>query len=164
MDFSLHQEIPAPVDAVGAALVNPDFLVRMAELPKLGSADVVSNERDGSSVALQVRYLFQADLSPKVTKFVDPDKLTWVEDSTIDLSTHETTCVIRPDNYANMLEGRYSAVIAADGSGAVRTVTGVIKVHIPLLGGKVEKAIVGGLEENADAQTTILTEFLSARP
>lgn len=164
MDFTLHQEIPASVDAVDAALVDPDFLVRMAELPKLGSAEVVSNERDGDTVRLQARYLFQADLSAAVTRVVDPAKLTWIEDSTVDLSSHETTCVIRPDNYANMLEGRYSAVITPTATGSERTVTGTIKVRVPLLGGKVEKAIIGGLEENAEAQTTILTEFLRAHP
>jgi hypothetical protein len=67
VDFTLRQEIPAPADAVDAALVNPDFLIRMAELPKLGSAEVVANERDGDTVKLQVRYLFQADLSAAVT-------------------------------------------------------------------------------------------------
>ncbi len=64
MDFTLTQEIAAPVDAVDAALVNPDFLTRMDELPKLGSAEVVGNARDGDTVNLQVRYLFQAELPP----------------------------------------------------------------------------------------------------
>jgi hypothetical protein len=162
VDFTLHQEIPAPVDVVDAALVNPDFLTRMDELPKLGSAEVVANDRDGDIVRLQVRYLFQADLSAAVTRVVDPTKLTWIEDSTVDLSAHHTTCVIRPDNYANMLEGSYEATIAASDSGCVRTVTGKIKVRVPLLGGKVEKAIVGGLTENSDAQTLLLTEFLGS--
>ena len=61
---------PPPADAVEEALVNPAFLVRMAELPKLGTAEVVSNERDSDTVKLQVRYLFQAELSSAVTKFV----------------------------------------------------------------------------------------------
>ena len=161
MDFTLTQEIPAPVDAVGAALVNSDFLTRMAELPKLGSAEVVGNERDGDTVHLQVRYLFQAELSSAVTKFVDPEKLTWIEDSTVDLAAHDTSCVIRPDNYDNLLQGDYDATIAASGVGCVRTVTGRIKVKIPLLGSKVEKAIIGGLSENSDAQTALLTSFLS---
>jgi hypothetical protein len=162
VDFSLNQEIAAAVGAVEAALVNDDFLVRMADLPKLGSADVVSNERDGDVVKLQVRYLFQADLSAAVTKFVDPEKLTWIEDSTVDLAAHSTACVIRPDNYANLLEGSYSAEISPSGSGCVRRIAGRIKVRIPLLGGKVEKAIIGGLSENADAQTVLLVEFLSS--
>jgi Protein of unknown function (DUF2505) len=162
MDFTLKQEIPAPVEQVEAALVDPVFLVRMAELPKLGSAEVVSSERDGDTVKLAVRYLFQADLSPAVSRFVDPSQLTWVEDSTIDLVAHHTRCEIKPDNYANMLSGKYEARIETSRVGCVRTVTGLIKVHVPLVGGKAEKAIVGGLSENAAAQTTLLTEFISA--
>ncbi len=162
MDFTLHQEIPAPADAVDAALVNPEFLTRMDELPKLGSAEIVTNARDGDIVKLQVRYLFQADLSAAVTRVVDPARLTWIEDSTCDLSSRLTTCVIRPDNYANLLEGSYEATISVTDAGCVRTVRGRIKVRVPLLGGKVEKAIVGGLSENSDAQTALLTEFLSA--
>lgn len=161
MDFTLTQDVPAAVDAVDAALVDPAFLTRMDELPKLGSAEVVANERDGDVVRLQVRYLFQAELSAAVTRVVDPSKLTWVEDSTCDLAAHRTTCVIRPDNYENLLEGRYEATIAASGSGCVRTVSGTIKVHVPLLGGKVEKAIVGGLSENASAQIALLVDFLA---
>jgi len=161
VDFTLHQEIPAPIDAVEAALVDDDFLARMAELPKLGSADVLLNERDGDTVKLQVRYLFQADLSASVTRFVDPKDLTWVEDSTVDVAQHQTACEIKPDNYANLLSGSYEARISASGTGCVRTVKGTIKVHVPLLGGKAEKAIIGGLSENADAQTTLITEFVA---
>jgi hypothetical protein len=162
VDFTLTQAIPASADAVDAALVNPDFLTRMDQLPKLGSAEVVGNERDGETVHLQVRYLFQAELSSAVTKFVDPEKLTWIEDSTVDLAAHHTTCVIRPDNYDNLLQGSYEATIAPAGSGCVRTVTGKIKVKIPLLGSKVEKAIIGGLSENSDAQTELIAAFLSS--
>jgi hypothetical protein len=159
----LRQEIPAPVDAVGEALVDPDFLVRMAELPKLGSAEVVGHSRDGDVVSIQVRYLFQAELSGAVTKVVDPSKLTWVEDSRCDLVAQHTACTIRPDNYANLLSGSYESTITATGDGSVRTVTGALKVRVPLVGGKVERAIVGGLEENAAAQTTLLSDWLARR-
>ncbi len=162
MDFTLNQEIAAPLDAVEAALVDPSFLARMAELPKLGSADVLLNERDGDTVKLQVRYLFQADLSASVTRFVDPKDLTWVEDSTVDVVQHHTGCEIKPDNYANLLSGSYEARLVASATGCLRTVRGMIKVHVPLLGGKAEKAIIGGLSENADAQTTLLSEFISS--
>jgi hypothetical protein len=161
VDFTLHQQIDAPVDAVEAALVDPAFLARMDELPKLGSAEVVRNDRAGDVVHLAVRYLFQAELSSAVTRVVDPDKLTWVEESECDLVAHRTTCVIKPDNYANLLQGSYEATIEASGAGSARTITGRVKVRVPLLGGKVEKAIVGGLAENADAQAVLLTSFIS---
>ena len=160
MRFEIVQDITATPDAVDGALVDPAFLVRMAELPKLGSADVVSQARDGDVVRQDVRYLFQAELSSAVTRVVDPKKLTWVERSVCDLALHRTQCEIRPDNYGGLLSGRYDAVIIATGAGARRTLTGDLKVKMPLVGGKVERAIVGGLEENAAAQTTLLEQFL----
>lgn len=160
MDFEIVQQIEGPVEAVDAALVDPAFLARMAELPKLGSAEVLRQSREGDVVCQQVRYLFKADLSGAVTAVVDPKLLTWVEDSTCDLVEHHTTCAIEPDHYQNMLHVGYEALLAADGTGTRRTVTGQMKVHVPLVGGKVERAIVSGLEENAAAQADLLTKWL----
>jgi hypothetical protein len=162
MKFEIVQDVRATPEAIDAALVDPAFLVRMAELPKLGSAEVVSQARDGEVMRQDVRYLFQAELSSAVTRVVDPKKLTWVERSVCDLAAHRTQCEIRPDNYGGLLSGRYDAVIVATDGGARRTLTGELKVKMPLVGGKVERAIVGGLEENAAAQTTLLEDFLAS--
>ena len=160
MRFEIVQDLGATPDAVDGALVDPAFLVRMAELPKLGSAEVVSQERDGDVVRQDVRYLFQAELSRAVTRVVDPKRLTWVERSVCDLDTHRTQCEIKPDNYGGMLSGRYDAVVVATDGGARRSITGELTVKMPLVGGKVERAIVGGLEENAAAQTALIEDFL----
>lgn len=160
MKFEIVQDLRAVPAAIDGALVDPAFLVRMAELPKLGSAAVVSQARDGDVVRQDVRYLFQAELSSAVTRVVDPKKLTWVERSVCDLASHRTECEIRPDNYGGMLSGRYASVIVVTDAGSRRTLTGDIKVRMPLVGGKVERAIVGGLEENAAAQILLLEEHL----
>ncbi len=156
----MTQDVGADIDAVDAALVDASFLARMAELPKLGSADVLTQERDGAIVRQQVRYLFRAELSAAVTAVVDPDRLTWVEQSVCDLAVHRTSCVIKPDHYANLLAGHYDAVLATTGEWTRRTITGSIKVRMPLVGGKVERAIVSGLTENAVAQEGLLTAWL----
>lgn len=162
MDFEIVQTLAASPDRVDDALIDPAFLVRMAELPKLGSAEVLSQSRTDDVVVQQVRYLFRAELSGAVTKVVDPDRLTWVEDSTVDLRAHATRCEIRPDAYANLLAGRYDAHIEPNGHGARRVITGTVKVKVPLVGGRVERAIVSGLQENAAAQATLLDEHLAA--
>jgi hypothetical protein len=161
MDFTLTQDITATVGQVEAALTDAGFLATMAELPKIGSVEVLEQTRDGATVHQRVRYLFTAELSGAVRRVVDPDKLTWVEDSTSDSVAHTATYRIDPDNYANLLEGAYDATIAAHGSGARRVATGHVKVHVPLVGGKVEKAIVDGLQENSDAQTELLTAWIA---
>ena len=143
MNFDIVQDLTAAADTIDAALVDPGFLVRMAELPKLGSADVLDQRRDGDVVYQDVRYLFQAELSRAVTRVVDPKLMTWIERSVCDLATHETQCEIRPDHYSGLLSGRYRSTIVAVGSSARRTLTGEVKVRMPLVGGKVEGAIVG---------------------
>jgi hypothetical protein len=160
VNFEIVQEIAAPADAVDAALVDPAFLVRMVELPKLGRAEVVEQRRDGDVVDQDVRYLFEAQLSSAVTRVVDPELLTWVERSRCDLAAHRTTCTVIPDHYGGMLSARYDAVITEAGSRTRRVLTGEMRVRMPLVGGKVERAIVSGLEENAAAQVHLLQEFL----
>lgn len=161
MRFRIDQTLQAAVDAVDAALVDPAFLVRMDELPKLGAAEVLDQRREGDVVRQDVRYLFQAELSAAVTRVVDPALMTWVERSECNLVTHATSCEIRPDHYGSMLSGRYDAVTVTVDAGSRRTITGEVKVRIPLVGGKVERAIVSGLEENATAQATLLDTFIA---
>ena len=160
MDFEITQDIARPAGPVDAALVDPSFLVRMAELPKLGAAEVLDQRRDGDVLHQDVRYLFQAELSRAVTRVVDPSLLTWVERSACNLATRQTQCDILPDHYEGLLSGCYRAVIAGAGDGSRRTITGQVKVRMPLVGGKVEGAIVGGLRENAAAQVALIESFL----
>lgn len=163
MKFEIAQDLTASVTDVDDALVDPTFLVRMAELPKLGSAEVLDQRRDGHLVHQDVRFLFQAELSRAVTRVVDPALMTWIERSVCDLTRHETTCEIIPDHYGGLLTGRYRSVIVEHGSGSRRTISGELKVRMPLVGGKVEGAIVGGLKENATAQVGLLDEFTATR-
>ncbi len=160
MNFEIVQDIRATVEAVDLTLIDPEFLVRMAELPKLGAATVLEQQRDNDVMVQDVRYLFQAELSRAVTRVVDPNLLTWVERSTCNLTTHETDCEIRPDHYDGLLAGHYRSTIVDASSGTRRTLTGEIKVRMPLVGGKVERAIIGGLEENAMAQIALIENWL----
>jgi len=161
MDFSLIQDISATVDQVEAALTDPGFLASMTELPKIGSVDVLEQTRNGDTVHQRVRYLFTADLSGAVRRVVDPDKLTWIEVSSSDVAAHTASYAIEPDNYANLLQSAYDATITATGSGTRRVATGHVKVRVPLVGGKVEQAIVSGLQENSDAQAGLLTAWIA---
>jgi hypothetical protein len=159
MNFEIVQQIVADVDAVDTALVDPAFLVRMDELPKLGSAEIVDQRREDDTVYQDVRYLFRAELSRAVTRVVDPKLMTWIERSVCNLATHETRCEIIPDHYGGLLAGRYRSVLVSTGTATQRTLIGEVKVKMPFVGGKVEGAIVGGLRENAAAQTDLLNEW-----
>ena len=63
----------------------------------------------------RVRYAFAGDLSSAVKAVVDPEQLTWVEESTLDRTTHRTTFRIVPDHYGRMLEASGTIDLVPDG-------------------------------------------------
>jgi hypothetical protein len=161
--FRIDQHIPAPLTAVEAALLNREFIAATAKLPKLGDPELLEQQRDGDRVHQRVRYRFTAGLSSAVTRVIDPAKLTWVDNARYDLTSHTSRHRILPDNYGDRLEAAYDVALESLGDSTRRLVTGELKVHVPLVGGRVERAIVSGLEEHAAAEADLLGNW-TARP
>ena len=162
MDFRIQEQITAPARAVTSALVDADFLAATAGLPKIGGAELLEQHRDGDRVHQRVRYRFTGELSSAVTRVINRDRLTWVDESDHDLTARRSDHRIVPDHYADRLQATYSMQVDPDGDGASRMlVTGTVKVRMPLVGGRVERAIVSGLEEHAAAEADLLGRWLA---
>jgi hypothetical protein len=161
VNFRIDQRIPAPLGAVEAALLDRDFIAATAGLPKLGAPEVLENVRDGDRAHQRIRYRFTAQLSGAVTRVVDPGKLTWVDDARYDLTMHTSRHRILPDNYADRLRASYDVALEPLGDSARRLVTGELTVHVPLVGGRVERVVVDGLEEHADAEAALLGRWIA---
>ena len=160
MKFRIEQRIPAPLAAVEAALLDRDFVAASADLPKLGAPELLELQRDGDRAHQRIRYRFTAQLSGAVTRVIDPDKLTWVDDARYDLTSHTSRHRILPDNYADRLQATYDVALEPLGDSTRRLVTGELTVHVPLVGGRVERAIVDGLEEHANAEAELLGRWI----
>ncbi len=161
MRFLIEQRLTGSLEAVEAALYSPALLAEMDDLPKLGGATLLDESVDGDRVRRRVRYKFTAELNAAVTAVVDPDKLTWVEESVHDRSTHVTTWRIVPDHYPDRLDchGTFTLVPKSPEL-TLRQTEAEIKVHFPLVGGRVEKAIVSGLQEHAVDEEKTVNQFL----
>lgn len=160
MEFELEQRLRGTPDAVLDVLLDRDFLDARAELPKLGSAELLELSRTDTTARVRVRMRFAGDLSSLVTAVVDPAKLTWVDDATFVLAARGARHDILPDHYADRLSSRYDDVLHGDGEATRRVLTGTVKVRAPLVGGRVERAIVSGLREFADAEARLLNDWL----
>ena len=163
MRFRIVQRFGASVDEVEATLLDPTFLERLGQLPKLGRPQLLLERVDDDVVHRQVRFAFAGHLSAAVTAVVDPSRLTWVEESTIDRRSHRTTFRIRPDHYADRLRAAGTFVLTPDGSGAERVAEGDVVVRFPLVGSKVERAIISGLQEHAEAEEAAVAQWLAER-
>ena len=163
MHFELTQRFAAPIDDVADAFADPGYYAVLAESPKLGVPEVLSRDGAGDRVDLRVRYRFAGELSSAVKAVIDPDKLTWVEESTHDLAAHTVTFVLRPDHYADRFKasGSYRLEVdPADPGATLRHAQGEVKVRAPLVASSVERAIISGLKEHLDDEVELLRRWL----
>lgn len=159
--FRIEQTFPGPLDAVENAFCDPAFLAQVGALPKVGAVELLDQREEGSAVHQRVRYRFAGELSGAVTAIVNPDRLTWVEESVLDRSTHVTTWRIVADHYADRLTCNGTFTLIGRGPEAtLRVAEGNLQVHFPLVGGRVERAIVSGLEEHASAEEQVMGTYL----
>lgn len=160
MRFEISQGFrhdPRPVDE---AYADPALYPTLVGLPNLGNMRVLSHEREGERAQLRVHVRFVREFSPAVAAAIDPDKLSWVQESSHDLAAGTTVFRFVPDNYADRFSASGRTVIAGHLDGARRTLSGEVKVRAPLVGGRVEKAIVEGLEEYLAAEAALVDRFL----
>jgi hypothetical protein len=164
MRFELVQHLTAPIDAVEQALVDRRFLETLGTLPKLGRPELLERRDMGDRILLRVRYDFEGDLSPAVKAVIDPSKLSWVEESMQDRTTHRTTITIVPDNYTSMFECSGTTYLHPDPAtgGTTRIATGEVLVRVPFVGGRAEAAIISGLQEHAALEAEALNDWVAA--
>lgn len=161
MNFRIVQAFRAPPPAVEAAYFDPAFIASLSGLPKIGQAELLDQRVEGDVVHQRVRYVFVGALSSAVRAVVDPKKLSWVQDATHDRLRHETTWQIVPDHYPDRLSCRGVSTFSAQADGTRRDTDADMKVHVALVGGRVERAIVSGLQEHAAAEAEALERFLA---
>lgn len=165
MRFRISQTFRGSVEEVEGAFIDPAYLAQLTELPKLGRPALVHQVVAGDLVHQWVAYRFVGELNAAVRRVIDPARLTWTEESTLDRATHCTTWRIVPDHYKSMLRsaGTFQLTPGKEAGTTQRVADGEVKVTVPLVGGKVEAAIVSGLREHARLEEEVMARWLERR-
>ena len=164
--FRLEQRFDAEPEAVEATYLDPGIFTAMSDLPNVGRPELVEQVGEGDAVRQRVRYRFTGHLAPGAAKVVDPKKLSWVQETTAWPGSLEAAFEIHPDHYADRLSCAGVVTIEPIGDGdrrACRVTTGTLKVRFPLVGGRVERAILDGLREAAAAEAIVVQGWLERR-
>jgi hypothetical protein len=166
MRFELAQRLHGSLDAIESALLDPAFIDELRKLPKLGKLELLEQATQGNTVRRRVRYTFGGEVSAAVKAVVDPAKLTWVEESTIDRTAHVTTFTIVPDYYARLLEASGTIRLRPEGTNATtrRDIDGTVSVHVPLVGRKVEQVIVSDLKDYSTKEGELVERWVASHP
>lgn len=162
MRFEIEQEIAGAPDDVARVYTEPGFYEALGDLPKLGEPEVLERREDGGVVHLAVRFRFTGNLSPAVTRVLDPAKLSWVQEADHDLANGRVTFRLDPDHYADRFRASGSTRYEAGRAGTTRRLTeGEVAVRAPLVGRAVEGAIVSGLRDHFAAEIAVVQRFLA---
>jgi hypothetical protein len=164
VQFDIEQRFSAPPDAVLAAFADPTLYAAMAGHARVDRPDLLGVETDGDAVVVRVRYRFTAELPAAALAVIDPGRLSWVEETRYDHAASTSVTRLLPDHYAERIIASARSTFAAppgDPSRTVRRISGQVQVRVPLVGGKVEAAIVDGLREHLDEQAEAVTGHLS---
>ena len=163
MRFRIEQRLAAPVERVEAALLDPAWYQAVTASPAVWAPELLEvGDDDGTSVGLRVRYRFRGTLNPAAAKVVSPAKLSSVEVSTLDRSTHTVDMRVEPDNYADRLRFTGSTVLRPDGDVTTRVLDGDVRVKVLLVSGAVEGAVVSGLREHAAVEEEVFATFVAS--
>lgn len=160
--FRIEQHLAASVERVEEALVDPTWYQAVTASAAVWAPELLDVTDDGGlQVGFRVRYRFRGTLNPAAAKVVSPSKLSMVWDSTLDRATHSIDLRIEPDNYADRLRFT-SAVVALQpaGEATTRVLEGDFKVNVPFVGGKVERAVVSGLQDHAGVEEQAFAAFV----
>lgn len=149
-----------------AAYRSRELFEYFSDLPFVGAGEVVTHT-GAQTVTNDTRWDVRLDLPAAARVFVDPDKLSFVEQMTLH-NDGTGTFVVTPHHYAKLLRASGTTVIAAEpgGSGSTRTTEGTLKIDLgwkgKLLEGEVERIIANGLTEALHAQIPQVEHYIAS--
>ena len=159
--FGFEQRWEATPDDVLAVYIDADFWSSMEGLTKTSPPTVLGIDRTGDTALVRLRYQLSVELPSQASRFIDPDDVAWVEETTWDLPARTATVKFLPEQAAGLLRASATVALAADGAETTREVRGDLKVRIPLVGGKVENAIVEGIGSTLEEEATAVANRLA---
>ncbi len=153
--FLVTQQFDASSEAVQEAYRREATWQAFAGLPFVGDP-VLQSFTAADPTMISMAYKVAIDLPPLATSFIDADKMTFVEVTSL-AADGSGTFDIRPDHYAKLLtaSGRIE-MVPFDSGRCERLIHGSVDVDLGWTGklfeGPVEDAIVTGLKQALAAQ------------
>ncbi len=158
--FEFDQQWQANPDEVVAVYLDEEFWTGLSELSTTAPPTVLDLTRTGDRAVVRLHWVLSVELPREAARFIDPDDVAWTEVTTWELQKRSATVEFLPDQAAGLLRASASAAVEQTADGSRRAVTGDLRVRIPLLGHKVEPAIVDGVGDHLEAEAAAVAARL----
>lgn len=163
MRVVLDQAIDLSAERAQVVFLDPAFYQTLGSLSSISAPAVLSFSLGHGRAKLILSYRFTGQLSGPARKLLDTSKLTWTQETNVDLSSRRTEVQMLPDHYEGLFsfEGWYA--LREDGPArCTQHLEADLRVHLPLVGPLAERAMAIGVRQNL-AETARLVERYAAK-
>jgi hypothetical protein len=159
MDLTATHRFTTSPERVATAMLAPDFYVGL-QLDDVDPPEVLERTESGSEVFLRIAYAYTGTLDPIARTVLGADRITWVNELHFDQERNVGELTIVPGVQAGRVTCRGRVTLDATPEGATRSIAGALKIGIPLVGGRAERAIAPGILRRLDAEALALAAYL----
>ena len=156
MRFEHENRYAADRDAVVAMLTDQEYRSRLRSRTRAAAHDV-RVDGEGAHVVVEVEQELRTHGIPSFAAKVvgDTVRLVQREEWTGHQATFELSIPGKPGHLRGTIE------VVPDGDGSVERVAGEAKAHVPLVGGKIEKMLVGMITQSLEREESIGARWLA---
>jgi len=159
----LDQDIALSAEDAQAVLTDPAFYHDLGELPGISPPAVLSFSKGHGHARLVLGYRFSGQLPGAVRHLVDPERLTWSQETDVDLSSRHTEVKMVPGSYKGLFSFTGWYDLRDQGQGlCTQHLEADLRVHLPLLGPVAERAIAAGVRQNLAATARLVERYAAS--
>jgi hypothetical protein len=161
VDISTTLTWPVPPDEVVAARCDAGYLEVLCR-----RTGAVEHDVEVSGLRTVVRRVMPTDRFPDFARKLTGERITLVETTTwapADSADGSRHAEVRLNIEGAPVTSTTSTVVRPDGAGAVEHVTGQVNAKVPLIGGKIEKAVLPALDAALGAQVDAYEQWAGTR-
>jgi hypothetical protein len=162
VDFEITHAFAADLDDVADAILDEDYQRSLNDVGPLAERRLLdqSSGSDGTIVR-RVRCVLDLEIRGPAKRFIGDSDPAWVEEATWRPEHDRWDWIIQPEAAEDLLDASGRIVLTESDGKTTRTVTGRVKVNVPLYGSKVERWIVDGLTDAYDEEADRLRAWLA---
>lgn len=164
--FNFKQRWSADADRVLAVFTDRSFWEGLGGLTATSAPEVLAVEDRGSITVVRLHYRLVVDLPREAARFIDTTNVAWVQETTWDLTDRTSRVEFIPDQAGRLISASATTRLVDQGvdpdgnAVAGRQIDGDVKVRIPVLGSRVERAIVSGVGDHLVEEAAAIQRFL----
>ena len=151
-----------PLAAVEDAMTDPEYLAAL-RLPDVAPPNVLAIDADGTTVTTRVAYEYTGSLDPIAQRVLRGGDIGWVQEVVLDRDTHRARFTVVPKVHADRLRCSGTYTLRALGDTTTRTISGELRINVPLVASRAEKMIGPGVIRRMKLEATFLEEWLTSK-